>query len=161
MANENNNSQDPQPSIPRAFTQTASGTVDKASELAANVGAQAKQAIFDTASSAKDHAKDLIDSQLGTGVKIVGQFAKSTRLAANDMAQHSPLVAGLMEAAANKVDEFASDIEDRTFDHLVHSASDITRRQPALVFGLAALAGFFVYRAVQAPSIQPSPDAGA
>ena len=167
MANEDHNkARDTQSSKVRTFSQAASGTVDKASELASNVGAQAKQAISDTASAAKDHAKDLIDNQLGSGVKIVGQFAKSTRQAANDMAQHSPLVAGLMEAAADKVDELAADLEDRTIDHLIYSASDITRRQPALVFGVAALAGFFIYRAVkaappvQAPSIQPSPDAG-
>ena len=166
MANENNNAYGSPTSTTRTLSQAASETVDKASEIAANTTAQAKQAILDTAKSAKDRAKDIVDNQLSAGVKIASQFAKSTRLAANDMAQHSPLVAGLIEAAANKVDEFADDMQDRTVDHLIYSASDLTRRRPALVFGLAALAGFFVYRAVkasppvQAPPIQPTSDAG-
>jgi hypothetical protein len=44
------------------------------------------------------------------------------------------------------------------------TAADFTRRQPALVFGLAALAGFFAIRtlksspSISAPPIQPSQD---
>ena len=76
------------------------------------------------------------------------------------------LIAGLVGALANKVDDFAEDMQDRTVDHLTRSVTDFTRRQPALVFGMAALAGFFVYRAVknaaplEAPSIQPSSEPG-
>jgi hypothetical protein len=32
----------------------------------------------------------------------------------------------------------------------LRAASNVTRRQPALVFGLAALAGFFVFRTLKA-----------
>jgi hypothetical protein len=53
-------------------------------------------------------------------------------------------------------------MENQTVDQLTKSASDYTRRQPALVFGLAALAGFFAFRtfknaqSVAAPPIQPT-----
>jgi hypothetical protein len=53
-------------------------------------------------------------------------------------------------------------MENQTVDQLTKSASDYTRRQPALVFGLAALAGFFAFRtfknaqSVSAPPIQPT-----
>jgi hypothetical protein len=53
-------------------------------------------------------------------------------------------------------------LRDQSVDQLIGKASDFTRRQPALVFGLAALAGFFAVRTVKsapsisAPSIQPS-----
>jgi hypothetical protein len=45
----------------------------------------------------------------------------------------------------------------------VRSVSDLTRRQPALVFGLAAAAGFLMFRTLKSatddtrsPSIQPN-----
>jgi hypothetical protein len=46
-------------------------------------------------------------------------------------------------------------------DELIGGASDFTRRQPAVVFGLAAVAGFLALRTlkltqpVASPSIQP------
>jgi len=149
-----------------SVSEAASEAVANVSEMARDTGAQAKQAFLETASSAKDQVKDILDRQLGAGVEIAGQFANSARLAANDLEQHSPLIAGLVGAFANKVDGFAEDMQDRTVDHLTRSVTDFTRRQPALVFGIAALAGFFVYRAVknapplEAPSIQPSSEPG-
>lgn len=163
----NNQSDSAQPtSMKSTLTAAANDAASNASEIARETGAQAKQAILDTASSARDQVKDLLDQQIGAGVGIAGQLAKSARLAATDMEQHSPLVAGLVGALASKIDDFAEDMEDRTVDHLARSLTDFTRRQPALVFGIAALAGFVVYRAVkttapiQAPSIQPSSSPG-
>ena len=150
----------------RTISEAASEAAANVSEIARDTGTQAKQAFLDTASSAKDQVKDILDRQLGAGVEIVGQFANSVRLAATDMEQHSPLIAGLVGALANKVDDFAEEMQDRTVDHLTRSMTDFTRRQPALVFGMAALAGFFVYRAVknavplEAPSIQPTSEPG-
>jgi hypothetical protein len=63
---------------------------------------------------------------------------------------------------ADKVEGYAEDFQDQTVDHLIRSASDFTRRQPALVFGLAAVAGFFIFRtmksaqATASPPIQPT-----
>jgi hypothetical protein len=62
------------------------------------------------------------------------------------------------------VDHYAGRLEDQTVEQLAKSASDLTRRQPALMFGLAALAGFFAFRtfknasarSVASPPIQPT-----
>jgi hypothetical protein len=62
------------------------------------------------------------------------------------------------------VDHYADRLEDQTVEQLAKSASDLTRRQPALMFGLAALAGFFAFRtfkstsasSVASPPIQPT-----
>ena len=163
--NNQNDGNKRSPSL-KTMTEAASEAAANVSEIARDTGAQAKQAFLDTASSAKDQVKDILDRQLGAGVEIAGQFANSARLAATDMEQHSPMIAGLVGALANKVDDFAEDMQDRTVDHLARSMTDFTRRQPALVFGMAALAGFFVYRAVknavplEAPSIQPASEPG-
>jgi hypothetical protein len=92
---------------------------------------------------------------------MAGQFASSVRLAADDLASQSPLLSGAVRSFADKVEEYADDVKDRTVEELVRTASDFTRRQPALVFGLAALAGFIIFRTVKsaptvaAPPVQP------
>jgi hypothetical protein len=41
---------------------------------------------------------------------------------------------------------YAQTVKGRTVEDLWHNAADFTRRQPALVFGLASLTGFLAYR---------------
>jgi ElaB/YqjD/DUF883 family membrane-anchored ribosome-binding protein len=140
----------------------ASQAFSQASDVARDAGAKARQAAADTASDVGAQVKDAIDRQIGTGAHMAGQFASSVRLAADDLASQSPLLSGAVRSFADKVEEYADDVKDRTVEELVRTASDFTRRQPALVFGLAALAGFVIFRtvksapaAVAAPPIQP------
>ena len=61
--------------------------------------------------------------------------------------------AGLVRGAADKIDEFASSTRDKTVEELFETASDFARRQPAVVFGAAAAAGFLLFRILKvAPS---------
>jgi hypothetical protein len=151
-------------------TNRVSGFADEAlanvSEIARETGAKAKRAAFDAASSATDQVKDLIDRQLSGGVQFAGEFANAVRQSTSGLQDKSPFLAGAVEILADKIDEYTEGLEDQTVDHLYRTAADFTRRQPAVVFGLAALAGFFVYRAVkaaspiEAPSIQPDGSSG-
>jgi hypothetical protein len=145
----------------QGIKEAAGDAFAKASDVARDVGSKAKQAASDTASTMTEQVKDLLDRQLGNGVTAAGHFASSIKLAADDLDRQSPVMASVVRNFANKVEDYAEDFQDQTVDHLARSASDFTRRQPALVFGLAALAGFFIFRtmksapAVRAPSIQP------
>ena len=139
----------------------AQQTFSRASDMARDAGEKAKQAASETASSVTHGIKDLLNQQLGTGAGLAGHFAGSVRLAADDLARESPMAAGFVRSFAAKVDGYAVGLQDQTIDQLARTASDYTRRQPALVFGLAALAGFFVFRtmksaqSIAAPPIQP------
>jgi ElaB/YqjD/DUF883 family membrane-anchored ribosome-binding protein len=143
---------------------TAGQAFSKASEMARDAGEKAKRAAADTASTMGDEVKTILDRQLGTGATMAGQFASSIRIAADDLSRESPMLAGLVRGFADRVDGYAQDLQDQTVDQVMRAASDFTRKQPALVFGLAALAGFFVLRTFKsagenaAPSIQPSQD---
>jgi hypothetical protein len=74
------------------------------------------------------------------------------------------MLAGLVRGFAHNVDHYADRLEDQTVEQLAKNASDFTRQQPALMFGLAALAGFFAFRtfksasasSVASPPIQPT-----
>jgi hypothetical protein len=139
----------------------ASQAFSQASDMARDAGEKAKRAAGDTASTVTDNVKELLDRQLATGATMVGQFASSIRLAADDLDREAPMLGGLVRGFANSVDGYADGLQDKTVEQLARSASDFTRRQPALVFGLAALAGFLALRTFKstgssaAPPIQP------
>jgi ElaB/YqjD/DUF883 family membrane-anchored ribosome-binding protein len=164
MSNE-----DVQRGMPRSSTSSseriaaaASAAISQASDAARDAGAKARDAASDAASNMSGQFKDLLDRQIGTGANIAGHFASSARQAADDIADQSPFAAGVVRSVADRVEGYAGEFKDRTVDELIQTASDFTRRQPAVVFGLAALAGFFIFRTVKstpsiaAPPIQPS-----
>jgi hypothetical protein len=141
--------------------ESASDAYAKASGIAREAGAKAKQAASDTASTVTNQVKDLIDRQIGAGASMAGHFANSARLAADDLDRESPMLAGLVRNFANKIEDYAEDMQDQTVDHIARAAADFTRRQPAVVFGLAAMAGFLMFRTMKnaqrsaSPPLQP------
>jgi ElaB/YqjD/DUF883 family membrane-anchored ribosome-binding protein len=140
----------------------ASAALSQASDVAQDAGAKARAAASDAANHVSGQVKEMLDRQIGAGASIAGHFASSARRAADDLASESPFVAGMVRTFADRVDDHARGFRDSSVEELVRAASDFTRRQPALVFGLAALAGFFMFRTVKstpsvtAPPIQPS-----
>ena len=148
-------------------TQTSKGSSNEAfaniADTARDASTKVKETVSETASAATDHLKDLLDKQIGSHISAVGVLAGSIKRAADEIEQKSPLAAGFVRRVADRVEEFAETYEDETVEQLVRSASDFTRRQPALVFGLAAFAGFLMFRTIksapgptQSPSIQPN-----
>lgn len=141
----------------------ASEAFSIASDMARDAGEEAKRAAADTASTMSDNVRGILNEQLGAGVNKAGKFASSMRLAADDLEQQeSVLLADLVRGFAQNVDNYADNFDGQTVEQLAQSASDFTRRQPALVFGLAAIAGFFAFRtfknarSISSPSIQPT-----
>jgi hypothetical protein len=143
--------------------EAASEAFSKASDTARDAGEKAKRAAADAASSMSDHVMGFLNDQLGVGAQSANRFASSMMLAADDLEQENRMLAGLVRGFAHNVDHYADRVEDQTVEQLAKSASDLTRRQPALMFGLAALAGFFAFRtfksasanSVASPPIQP------
>jgi uncharacterized protein YjbJ (UPF0337 family) len=121
-----------------------------------------KETVSETANAATDRFKDLLDKQMGNHISAAGILAGAMKQASGEIEEKSPLAAGLVRRLSDSVEQFAETYEDETVEQLVRSVTDLTRRQPALVFGLAAVAGFLVFRTVktasattQSPSIQP------
>lgn len=139
-----------------------SPSLSKAADFAQDAAQKARTAAGNVASSVTGNVKELLDQQLATGVTMATQLAASVRVAATDLEQEAPMLGGLVRGFANTVDTYAEAMQDQTVDQLVQSASRFTRRQPALVFGLTALAGFLAYRTfksthtIAAPAIQPT-----
>ncbi len=143
-------------STTETIKEVASDALGKASELARDTGAKAKQAASDTASTVNEQVRGMLDKQIGSSWNMAGQVAGSFKLAAEDLEQKSPFAAGVVRNFAEKVEGYAEDFQDQTVEQVVRSASDFTRRQPALVFGLAALAGFVLFRTIKTAQGQAS-----
>lgn len=145
----------------QAARASASGTMSRASNLAYQATDTVLQAASDSASSISHQVTDMLDRQVSNGADMVHQVASSTRLAADDMSERMPQVAGMVRSVADRIDSYAEGMRDKTVDQMVASAADFTRRQPAMVFGLAALAGFLVLRAFSNVPTASEPRASA
>jgi hypothetical protein len=138
----------------------------KTSDIAQEAVQRAKQAASDTASTMSAQVKEMLDQQVGGGADLVGHLANAVKLAARDLDRNAPMLAGIVRGLGDQVESYSGDLRGKSVDDLVRGVSDLTRRQPALVFGIAALAGFFALRTLKAtpsvasPSIQPDDQVG-
>ena len=120
----------------------------------------AKRAASEAASTIGSHMKELLDNQLGSGADIIGQLGSSAHRAAEDLELNAPQLAGLVRGVADRMEGYAEELRDQSVEELFRSASNFTRRQPALVFGLAALAGFFALRTLKSTAPRPQSSRG-
>jgi ElaB/YqjD/DUF883 family membrane-anchored ribosome-binding protein len=132
----------------------ASEAVSKVADVAQETGRQAKE----VASDAQQKAKSLLNMQVNAGAELAGHVAQSARCAAADLDRNAPQLAELVRGAAERVENFSRDMRHQTVEDLVRTASDFTRRQPALVFGLASLAGFLALRVLKSNPPRRSED---
>jgi gas vesicle protein len=148
---------------PRNAQQSSAARADTKKSLAeATAGAfkdiadQTKEAAADTATTLGYQVKSLLNDQVGHSAEVVGRFANATQRAADELEQESPQVARLVRGVADHLDNYADDLRDQSVEELVQAASNYTRRQPAVVFGLAALAGFFALRTFKSAALSSS-----
>jgi hypothetical protein len=96
--------------------------------------------------------KALLSEKVASGAEFVGQVAGSTRRTADELEQNSPQISGLLRDASARMDEFSRTLHAKSVDELVETASRYARRQPAILFGAAAVAGFALFRLLKAGS---------
>lgn len=150
---------------PRKTENMSSKTDDLISTASAMAGAAASKVgdvASETAGTVSAQMTQLLDRQVGVGAHMAEQVARSVKRAAEELNQEAPQLASLVQSFAGQIDGYAENLRDQSVGDLMRSASDFTRRQPAMVFGAAALAGFFALRMIKssspisAPSIQPT-----
>jgi hypothetical protein len=126
--------------------------ISKVTDAAQQAGSQAKDAAASLASDAGQKAKGFLNMQVASGSDLAGHVARSVRSAADSLDPNAPQLASLARGAAERVEQFSRDLRGQTVEDLVRTASEFTRRQPALVFGLASLAGFLAFRVLKSSS---------
>ena len=128
----------------------AGEAVSKLTDVAQQAGSQARQTAASLAADANQKAKGFLNQRMAGGADLAGHVADSAKCAADNLGEKAPQLAELVRGAADKVEEFAQEIRGKSVDELLRNASDYTRRRPALVFGLASLAGFLLFRVIKA-----------
>ena len=98
------------------------------------------------------HVQELLDQQVVKGAKVVSNVANSARRAADELETETPQLADLVRGMADQLQDYSRNLENQSVTDIYQTASDFTRRQPAVVFGLAALAGFFALRTFKSSS---------
>jgi hypothetical protein len=155
-------------------SKAAGDAYSAASAMAGEAADKAKKAASSAAATVGDQVTHLLDRQVETGADTVSSVARSAKRAAEELERDSPQLAGFVRTFADRIDDYANDLHGQSAEDLVRAASDFTRRQPGLVFGLAALAGFFAWRTLKSsssfagassrsssPSIQPTDEMNA
>jgi hypothetical protein len=138
-------------------------TAKVASEAFSSASAMAgdaanKTRLASAAATVTEQVKQLLDRQVDSGADMMGQVAGAVKRAAQELDRDAPQLAGMVRTAAEQMNGYADGLRDQSVEQLMRAASNFTRRQPAVVFGLAALAGFCVLRTLKStPSSVASP----
>jgi hypothetical protein len=107
---------------------------------------EATSAARSLASEAREKIRSRLDEQVGSGAALMGEVANSVRVAADELDRNAPRLASFARSAAGTIDTYADSVRDRSVDELLRAGTKFARKQPAVVFGVAALAGFALYR---------------
>lgn len=104
------------------------------------------------ATTVTSQVQDALDQQVVRGARTITNVARSARRAADELETDAPQIAGLVRGVADRVEEYSRGLETQSVTDIYQAASDFTRRQPAVVFGVTALAGFFALRTFRSSS---------
>jgi len=91
----------------------------------------------------------VLDQQITRGANVMMNVASAARRAADEIQPEAPQIAGLVRGSADWLDQYSHDLQDQSAQEIYRNAAEFTRRQPAVVFGVAALAGFFALRVLR------------
>lgn len=140
----------------RSISDHANEALRQVTETAQQAQARAKDALTDLSSQATGSVKDLLNHQVNAGAEFASSIAHSIGCAADDLSRNAPQFAELARGAAHKMDSFAAQVREKSIDDLFQEGSDFARRQPAIVFGAAAVVGFALFRMLKVgtPNIQ-------
>jgi ElaB/YqjD/DUF883 family membrane-anchored ribosome-binding protein len=125
---------------------------DTAQQTAQQAAEGLRQTASSLASDTRERMKGLLGERLAAGAELVGQVASSARRTADDLERNSPQFSGVLRDASARMEEFSRTLHAQSVDELVETARSYARRQPAMLFGAAAVAGFALFRLFKAAS---------
>lgn len=102
---------------------------------------------------AKETARSKFSEQQQAAAGSLGDFAGALRKSAEQLkgSEHQS-AARFAQTAAAGLEQLSGALRNRDLDGMLRDAESFARRQPALFFGAAALAGFFAVRFLKSSS---------
>ncbi|MDB5508758.1 MAG: hypothetical protein JWL93_1227 [Hyphomicrobiales bacterium] len=127
-------------------TSDTSSVLDTARHAAAEVGLDPTKLAQDVSSRIRDAA----EAQKSAGAEKVLGVARAIQSAAGELEDESPEVARYVRSAASTLEGFTRDLNDRSVDEMTQAVVDMARRSPGLFFAGSVLAGFALFRFLNA-----------
>lgn len=103
-----------------------------------------------------EQAHGYVAKRKADAVRAVSDVAAAIRDSGSGLG-HSPHLRALFDNAADGVDEFAEGIARRTLGEIYDEVDAAARRRPGITLAAAALAGFALFRLLQAAGTRPIP----
>src|SRR4029453_2464234 len=122
----------------------AGEALTKASNTARDAAEKGKRATAEPRWTVSGHVTGILNDQLGVGAQSANRLARSLRLAADDLALESPMLASLVRGFSHNVDNYAERLEGQTCEH---------RKHTRVVFGVGPGARFFRLPIVKKPPL--------
>ncbi len=120
-----------------------SDTLSQVSDAAQSATSTARKAASEAASTITDQVKELLDSQLASGVEMVGHLGNSAKRAAADLDRNAPQLAGLVRGVGDRIESYADDMRDQSVDELFRSASNFTTAPAGTRFRASSVGRLF------------------
>ncbi len=115
-------------------------------EAAKSIGAEAQSAVNEAAGAIKEKARDAAEEAKAKGVDQIAGVTRAVHSAADELGRELPQAAGFIHSAADKLEDASARLRDKSVEDLVTTFNNFTRRQPAVAFAGAVLAGFALSR---------------
>jgi ElaB/YqjD/DUF883 family membrane-anchored ribosome-binding protein len=112
----------------------------------ASAAENTKERISAAGRSMKEGVRAMARDQKAARAERLRELAHAINLAADEMQDELPQVAGYVRDAAAKIDNLSTLIRERSIEELVHDANDFARANAPTFFGLSLAAGFGLAR---------------
>ena len=127
-----------------------SSVLAKTTDTISDLGGAAKQAADTLVSAATEKLKDIANQQVAAGADLVGHVGKSVRVAGEHLNPQAPYLARFAFSAAQTIEQSADQLRGESIESLARSTAEFARQRPEIVFGVAAVSGFLLFRLLNA-----------
>lgn len=122
----------------------------KATEAISDLGGVSSQAADTLVSAATEKLKDIANQQVAAGADLVGHVGESVRVAGEHLNAQAPYLARFAFSAAQTIEQSADQLRGQSIESLARSTAAFARQRPEIVFGVAAVSGFLLFRLLNA-----------
>jgi hypothetical protein len=130
---------------------------DEIRQKAEEVKGQAQQKSAEAMDQARESTRAVLDQQKGRAVQSLGSVASALRQTGDSLNDDEQGALGhYVQQAADKIDEFANQLQDRSIDEMLYEAERFARREPEIFLGGAVLLGLLAARFLKASGARRS-----
>jgi hypothetical protein len=107
---------------------------------------QAQDKLSGAVEPLKNKMREIAEQQKDAGADQLGSIADAVHGAAHELEGKLPAAADYIHGAAERIERASTDMRNRGVDEIISACGSFARREPAVFFGGAMIAGFAISR---------------